>query len=121
MNSDSKVQNGKKGNKYSLPHFWVRPHRNLQEWNDFLNGHMIPEEWKENITFNINLLILLFHVFFLLYYVMKKYNHLIVLLQMETGNVPDRSGNISVSIGPQYVIDGYRMDQKAIRYDENIV
>ena len=40
---------------------------------------------------------------------------------METGNVPDRSGNISVSIGPQYVIDGYIMAQKAIRYDENIV
>ena len=60
MNSDSKTQNGKKGNKCSPPGFWVRPHRNLKEWNDFLNGDLIPEEWKENIT--MNLLILLFHV-----------------------------------------------------------
>ena len=40
---------------------------------------------------------------------------------METGHVPDRSDNISVCIGPQYVMDRYRTDQKAIQYDGNIV
>ena len=40
---------------------------------------------------------------------------------METENVPDRSNNISVSIGLQNVMDCYRMDQNAIRYYENIV
>ena len=44
-----------------------------------------------------------------------------ISLQMETGNVPDRSDDISVSTGPQYVIDRYGADQKAIRYDGNIV
>ena len=36
----------------------------------------------------------------------------IVSLQMETGNVPDRSNNISVSIGLQNVMDRYGTDQK---------
>ena len=40
---------------------------------------------------------------------------------METENVSDRSNNISVSIGLQIVIDHYGTDQKAIRYDGNIV
>ena len=46
---------------------------------------------------------------------------LIVSLQMETGNVPDRSNNISVSIGLQNVMDRYGTDQKVIRYNGNIV
>ena len=33
---------------------------------------------------------------------------------METGNVPNQSDNISVSVGPQYVVDCYGMDQKTI-------
>ena len=40
---------------------------------------------------------------------------------METENVSDRSNNISVSIGLQNVMDRYGTDQKAIRYDGNIV
>ena len=40
---------------------------------------------------------------------------------METGNMSDRSNNISVSIGLQNVMDRYGTDQKAIRYDGNIV
>ena len=31
---------------------------------------------------------------------------------MEPGNVPDQSDNISVSIGPQYVMDRYGTDQR---------
>ena len=48
----------------------------------------------------------------------ENYNHLIVSLQMEIGDVPYRSVDISVNIGPQYVMDCYGTDQKAIRYDE---
>ena len=40
---------------------------------------------------------------------------------METGNVSDRSNNISVSIGLRNVMDRYETDQKAIRYNGNIV
>ena len=40
---------------------------------------------------------------------------------MKTGNVPDRSNNISVSIGLQNVMDHYGTDQKAIRYNGNKV
>ena len=40
---------------------------------------------------------------------------------METENVSDRSNNISVSTGLQNVMDRYGMDQKAIRYNGNIV
>ena len=39
--------------------------------------------------------------------------HLIVSLQMETGNVPDRSNNISVSTRMQIVMDRYGTEQKA--------
>ena len=56
-----------------------------------------------------------------MYDVLNNLYHLIVLLQMETGNVPDRSNNISVSIGLQNVTDRYGKDQKAIRYNGNIV
>ena len=40
---------------------------------------------------------------------------------METGNMPDRSNNISVSIGLQNVMDRYGTDQKAIRYNGNSI
>ena len=40
---------------------------------------------------------------------------------METGNVTDRSNNISVSIGLQNVMDRYGTDQKAIRCNGNTV
>ena len=40
---------------------------------------------------------------------------------MEIENVSDRSNNISVSIGLQNVMDRYGTDQKAIRYNGNIV
>ena len=40
---------------------------------------------------------------------------------METENVSDRSDTFSVSIGLQNVMDRYRTDQKAIRYNGNIV
>ena len=39
---------------------------------------------------------------------------------METGNMPDRFNNISVSIGMQNVMDRYGTDQKAIWYNGNI-
>ena len=47
--------------------------------------------------------------------------YLIVSLQMETENVSDRSNNISVSNGLQNVMDRYGTNQKAIRYNGNIV
>ena len=48
--------------------------------------------------------------------------HLIVLFQeTETGNVPDRSSKMSISIGLQNVTDRYGTDQKMIRYNGNIV
>ena len=40
---------------------------------------------------------------------------------METENVSDRLDNISVSLGLRNVIDRYGTDQKAIRYNGNIV
>ena len=40
---------------------------------------------------------------------------------METENVSDRPDNISVSLGLRNVIDRYGTDQKAIRYNGNIV
>ena len=46
--------------------------------------------------------------------------YLIVSLQMETKNVSDQS-NISISTGLQNVMDRYGTDQKAIRYNENVV
>ena len=56
-----------------------------------------------------------------MYDVINNLYHLIGSLQMETGNVPDRSNNISVPIGLQNVMDRYGTDQKAIRYNGNIV
>ena len=52
---------------------------------------------------------------------MNSLYHFIVLLHMETKNVPDRSNNSSVSTGLQNVMDRYETDQKAIRYNGNIV
>ena len=49
-----------------------------------------------------------------MYDVINNLYHLIVLFQMETGNVTDRSNNMSVSIGLQNVMDRYGTDQKAI-------
>ena len=48
---------------------------------------------------------------------------LIVLLQMETGNVPDLSNNISVFIGLQLhnVIYRQRSDEIEIQYNGNVV
>ena len=40
---------------------------------------------------------------------------------MKTGKVTDWSNHISVSTGLQNVMDRYRTDQKAIRYNGNIV
>ena len=42
-----------------------------------------------------------------------------VSLQMETGNIPRRSENISVSSGLQYKMDCCGTDHKPIRYDGN--
>ena len=47
-----------------------------------------------------------------MYDVINNLYHLIVSLQMETGNVPDRSNNISVSIVLQNVMDRHGTDQK---------
>ena len=55
-----------------------------------------------------------------MYDIINNLYNLIVSLQMETGNVPDRS-NISVSIGLQNEMDRYGTDQKATRYNGNIV
>ena len=56
-----------------------------------------------------------------MYEVINNPYHLIVSPQMETGNVPDQSNNISVSIGLENVMSLYGTDQKAIRYNGNIV
>ena len=40
---------------------------------------------------------------------------------METENVPDRSNNMSVSIGLQIVMDRYGTEQNAIQHNGNIV
>ena len=56
-----------------------------------------------------------------MYDVINNLYHLIVSFQMETGNVTDRSNNISVSIGLQNVMNRYGTDQKAIRCNGNIV
>ena len=52
-----------------------------------------------------------------MYYVINNLYRLIVSLEMETGSMPDRSNNISVSIGLQNMMDHYRTVQKAIRYN----
>ena len=36
------------GRREAEPRFWVRPHRNLKWWNDFMNGNMIPGECTEH-------------------------------------------------------------------------
>ena len=56
-----------------------------------------------------------------MYDVINNLYHRIVSFQMETANVPNRSNNISVSIGLQNVMDRYGTDQKALRYNGNIV
>ena len=56
-----------------------------------------------------------------MYDVINNLYNLIVSFQMETGNMTDRSNKISISIGLQNVMDRYGTDQKAIRYNENIV
>ena len=56
-----------------------------------------------------------------MYDVINNLSHLIVSLQMETGNVPDQSNNISASIGLKNVVDRYGTDQTAIQYNGNIV
>ena len=56
-----------------------------------------------------------------MYEVINNLYHFILSLQMETGNVQGRSNNISVSIGQQNMMDHYGTDQKATRYDGNIV
>ena len=48
MSSKSTTKNGKKESRRSPTRFWVRPHRSLRWWNNFMNGNMIPEGWKEN-------------------------------------------------------------------------
>ena len=58
MSSDSKMHNGIKGRRRSLPRFWVRPYHNLKWWNDFMetwllkNGKKTLECW--NVYFNNN-------------------------------------------------------------------
>ena len=47
--------------------------------------------------------------------------HLIVSLQMQTGDGLDRSNKILVSVGQQNMMDRYGTDQKAIQYNGNIV
>ena len=56
-----------------------------------------------------------------MYDAMNDLYHLILSLQMETGNVPDQSNSDFVSIVLQNVMDRYGTDQKAIRYNANIV
>ena len=56
-----------------------------------------------------------------MYDVINNLYNLIVSFQMETGNVTDRSNNISVSTGLQNMTDCYGTDQKAIRCNGNIV
>ena len=119
MSSDSKTQNWRKGSRRSPPRYWEISHSNLKWFNDFLNGKMIPEDWKENFRMSEC-------SFFILqgkvntYDIINNLDHLIVSLQMETGNVPDWSNNISISIWLQNLIDRYRTEQKAIRYNGNI-
>ena len=56
-----------------------------------------------------------------MYDVINNLHHPIVSLQMETGKMPDRSNNISASIGRQNVMGRFGTEQKAIRYNGNIV
>ena len=54
-------------------------------------------------------------------YDVGNFYYLIVSLQMEIENVSNRSNNISVSAGVQNMMHRYGTDQKAIRYNGNIV
>ena len=56
-----------------------------------------------------------------MYDVINNLYHPIVSLQMETGKVPDRSNNISASIGLQNVMGRFGTEQKAIRYNGNSI
>ena len=56
-----------------------------------------------------------------MYDVIRNLYHLIVSLQMETGNGLDRSNDILVSIGLLNATDRYGTNQKAIQYSGNIV
>ena len=56
-----------------------------------------------------------------MYDVINNLYHLILSLQMGTGNVLDQSNNIFVSIGLKNVMDCYGTDQKAIRYNGNSI
>ena len=56
-----------------------------------------------------------------MYDVIHNLYHLIVSLQIETGNGLDRSNDILVSIGLLNVTDRYGMNQKVIQYNGNIV
>lgn len=97
MNSASKMQNLKKGKVHRLVSGQGHiTERILYSINFWLTRHKIPHE-------SINFIVL--YNFILFYYVIKSHNQLIVSLQMKTGNVPDPCDNISISIGPQYVMD----------------
>ena len=56
-----------------------------------------------------------------MYDVIHNLCHLIVSLQMQTGDGLDRSNNILVSVLLQNMMDRYGTDQKAIQYNGNIV
>ena len=56
-----------------------------------------------------------------MYDVIHNLCHLIVSVQMQTGDRLDRSNNILVSVGLQNMMDRYGTDQKAIQYIGNIV
>ena len=81
---------------------------------------MIPEEWKENFRMSERSFFIL-HGKVNIYDVINNLYHLILSLQMETGNVPGRSNNIFVSIVLQNVMDRYGTDQNAIQYNGNVV
>ena len=85
-----------------------------------MNENMIPEEWKENFRISERSFFI-FHRNVNMYHLINNLYHLIVSLQMETRNVQDRFNNIFVSIWLQNVMDHYGTDQKAIRYNGNIV
>ena len=85
-----------------------------------MNKNMIPEEWKKNFRMPERSFFIL-HGKVNMHDVINNLYHLIVSLQMETRNVPDRSKNIFVSIGLKNVMDRYGTDQKAIRYHGNSI
>ena len=38
--------------KRNKPRFWMRGYRNLKWWDNFIDGNMLSEEWKDNF-FNV--------------------------------------------------------------------